>query len=308
MDKKKVIKYVIITYVIAWAFQIAGAVYELNNPGMNGHMIFQGSMAICMFAPLAAAWIVRGNLKGIGWVPKIKGNVRWLLFAAYAMIPLTAVGGILYYVIFPGMFDPSGSYMIAQNSQYGVDFEAKMAESGMTMQTYMIITFVSLIYIPFINVITAIGEEVGWRGFLYPELNKSMSRTKTWIVGGIIWAAFHFPAMLVGGYEYGKDYIGSPWFGLLVFTVVVIAYGILEEIVYDKTKCIWYPALLHGSINAAMTMPQVFANADHQDILTKYAVFGPIGTGLVISAPIILFAVIMGAVAIRKQKAKEVSV
>ena len=119
-------------------------------------------------------------------------------------------------------------------------------------------------------------------------------------------AAFHFPAMLIGGYEYGKDYIGAPWLGLIVFTVVVIAFGVLENIVYDKTKCIWYPALLHGSINAALTMPPIFASADRADILDKYAVFGPIGTGLIVAAPIIVTAVIMGIMEVRKSKTKEV--
>ena len=306
MDKKKVIKFVVITYVIAWALQIAGSLFMLNNPGNTGLMVFQGSLAVCMFAPLAAAWITNGTLKGMGWKPKFKGNLGWLVFAAYVSIPLSAVGGVLYYLIFPGMFDPSGSYVIAQNAQAGVDFEAEMAKTGMSMQMYMIITIVSLLYFPFVNMITAIGEEAGWRGFLYPELGKSFGKVKTWIIGGIIWAAFHFPAMLIGGYEYGKDYIGAPWLGLIVFTVVVIAFGVLENIVYDKTKCIWYPALLHGSINAALTMPPIFANADRADILDKYAVFGPVGTGLIVAAPIIVTAVIMGITEVRKSKAKEV--
>lgn len=308
MDKKKVIKYVIITYVISWTLQIAGAIYMVNNPGQTGIMVFQASMAVCMFGPFVAAWIVNGTLKGMGWIPKFKGNIGWLLFAAYAMVPLTAIGGALYYLIFPGMFDPSLSYVIAQNAAAGVDLEAKMAESGMTMQMYMIVTMASLIVTPFINISTAIGEETGWRGFLYPELGKSFGKAKTWIIGGIIWAAFHFPAMLIGGYEYGKDYIGAPWLGPIVFTVVVIAYGVLEEIVYSKTKCIWYPALLHGSINAALTIPQIFANAERADILDKYAFLGPIGTGLIISAPIIVCAVIMGICEVRKTaKTKEVS-
>ena len=53
-------------------------------------------------------------------------------------------------------------------------------------------------------------------------------------------------------------------------------------------------------------MPPIFANADRADILDKYAVFGPIGTGLIVAAPIIVTAVIMGITEVRKSKAKEV--
>ncbi|MCR4715091.1 MAG: hypothetical protein K5751_12035 [Treponemataceae bacterium] len=48
MDKKRVIKFVGITYVIAWTLQIIGSLYAVNNPGMTGTMVFQGCLAVCM--------------------------------------------------------------------------------------------------------------------------------------------------------------------------------------------------------------------------------------------------------------------
>ncbi len=47
MDKKRVIKFVGITYVIAWTLQIIGSLYAVNNPGMTGTMVFQGCLAVC---------------------------------------------------------------------------------------------------------------------------------------------------------------------------------------------------------------------------------------------------------------------
>ncbi len=37
---------------------------------------------------------------------------------------------------------------------------------------------------------TALGEEIGWRGFLVPELAKMMSFTKVSVLSGIIWTAW----------------------------------------------------------------------------------------------------------------------
>ena len=302
MDKKKVIKFVVITYVIAWTLQIIGSLYLVNNPGMTGTMVFQGCLAVCMFAPLVAALIANRNLKGMGWKPKFKGNIGWLFFAAYVTIPLMALGAALFFVIFPNLFDGSGSMLIAQTEAQGVDLGKMLEQSGIDIRTYMIIqTVPAALIAPFINIITAIGEEAGWRGFLYPEINKSFGKIGTWLIGGTIWGVFHFPAMIFGGYEYGFDYIGTPVLGLVTFTVCCIVLGILEEVIYDRTKCIWYAALLHGSFNAIATIPQLFMNANDPDI-NKYLILGPLPNGLISMIPFAVFAVILGAWSIRRKR------
>lgn len=301
MDKKKVIKFVCITYVIAWALQIIGSLYMVNNPGMTGTQVFRGCLAVCMFAPLAAAWIVKGDLKGMGWKPKFKGNIGWLLFSAYAMIIPVVLGAALFFGIFPNLMDTTGSYLIAQAEASGVDIEEQLTQAGLTIQMYLVISCASIIYAPFINIVTAIGEEAGWRGFLYPELNKKFGKVGTWIIGGTIWGVFHFPAMIFGGYEYGFDYLGAPVLGLVVFTLTCIVFGILEEVVYDRTKCIWYAALLHGSFNAVSTLPMMLINAN-DPAANKYLILGPLSNGLISMIPLAIFAVIMGAWSIRRKK------
>ena len=62
MDKKKVIKFVVITYLIAWTIQIAVSLYKVNNPGMTGTTVFQMGLAVCMFAPLVAALISKSMI------------------------------------------------------------------------------------------------------------------------------------------------------------------------------------------------------------------------------------------------------
>jgi len=302
MDKKKVIKFVVITYVIAWTLQIIGSLYMVNNPGTTGALVFRGSLAVCMFAPLIAAWIAKRNLKGMGWKPKFKGNIGWLFLAAYVALPLTVAGACLFFVIFPNLFDTNGSMLIAQAEAQGVDIMEMLEQAGMDMKTYLIVQLVPTALIaPFINIITAIGEEVGWRGFLYPELGKSFGKVGTWLIGGTIWGVFHFPALIFGGYEYGFDYLGAPVLGLIVFTICCITLGILEEIVYDRTKCIWYAALMHGSFNAIATCPLLFMNANDPDI-NKYMVLGPYPNGLIAMIPFVIFAVILGAWSIRRKK------
>ena len=307
MDKKKVIKFVVITFIISWTIQIAVSLFMVNNPGMIGTTVFQVGLAVCMFAPLVAALISKASFRSMGWKPKLKGNIGWLFFAAYGVIPFVIAGAALFFLVFPDLFDTTGSYLMAQSKAAGVDLAAQLEQSGISYQKYVLMSLPAYLFAQFLNISTAIGEEVGWRGFLYPELNKKFGRAATWLIGGTIWSAFHFPCIVLGGYEYGFDHIGRPWLGLIVFTVFCIAAGTIEEIVYGKTKCIWYAALLHGSINATASMPILFANANNEN-LSKYMVLGPLPNGLIAVLPLAMLAVIMGIAVIRKdKKSKEAS-
>ena len=64
---------------------------------------------------------------------------------------------------------------------------------------------------------------------------------------------------------------------------------------------------MHGSVNCIGTLPLMLLNVN-DPAAEKYMILGPYMNGLIAGIPLIVFAAIMGAIAIRKQKAKEVSV
>ena len=47
----------------------------------------------------------------------------------------------------------------------------------------------------------ALGEEIGWRGFLLPRLVQQFGFTLGCLVSGCIWAVWHYPALLFAGYN-----------------------------------------------------------------------------------------------------------
>jgi membrane protease YdiL (CAAX protease family) len=69
------------------------------------------------------------------------------------------------------------------------------------------------------SIANALGEEIGWRGFLVPELFKTTGLTGTALFSGVVWALWHYPVLI------GADYnAGTPtWYGLTCFTVMVLA-------------------------------------------------------------------------------------
>ena len=65
----------------------------------------------------------------------------------------------------------------------------------------------------------AAGEEIGWRGFLVPELARVLPFTGVALLSGFIWAAWHYPITAV----VYRDANLPPAFWLATFTFVAIA-------------------------------------------------------------------------------------
>ncbi len=306
MDTKKVIKFTAVTLGIAWAIQIAVSIFSLKVGGMTGTSVFRGGLAVCMFAPLVSALISKADFRKMGWKPRLKGNVKWIFFALFVPIILTFLGFALFFAIWPDLFSLDGSYFLKTVEELGMDpaeYMASIDQTGMSMPSLLMLTVLEcMTFAPFINMFLAIGEEAGWRGFLYPELNKSFGKVKTWVIGGVIWAAFHYPAIILAGYEYGTDNIGGPVLGIITFTLFCIILGIIHEIIYDKTKCIWFPALLHGSINAAITLYQIVLNGNRLEDVNRLMVFGPGYNGLISMIPAVILTVIMAAFVLKREK------
>ena len=292
-EKKKVIIYLIWAFVIAWVLQvIAGVVVNVtaDATGMTstlGNLIFTVVLAVSMFAPFAAVLLAAYPLKGMGWIPKFKGNLGWMVLAWLGPLLFTILGAVVYFVIFPDRFDLSGAYLAVALGEEGM---AQLEAEGITIQQLLLIQIVSApLYAPFINMFAALGEEVGWRGMLYPQLKAFFGKTKGRIIGGVIWGAWHWPIMLLAGYEYGKEYPGAPISGLAAFCVFCIVAGTLLDVLYEKTKCIWVPSLGHGAINGTVSLAVYLTKPEYIDQM----IFGPAPIGIISMIPALIVAMIV---------------
>ena len=158
----------------------------------------------------------------------------------------------------------------------------------MTTTSYLIQNgLLAVTLAPLANMIPAVGEEAGWRGYMMPRLKERLGLLNGRLLGGVIWGVWHWPLMLLVGYEYGTDYLGAPLLGLVVWCVVCFALNTLLDILYEKTESIWVPAIAHGAFNAIAALPQVLVTpAD-----AYYNVLGPMPIGLIGMLPVLAVAV-----------------
>ena len=280
---KRLSKYLVWAFAAAWILQIAaGLLFR------NGYRIgYSALLSLSMFAPLLATAISGYGLRQLGWKPRLRKNLRWLLIAWFLPIVLGTIGAAIYFFVTPDAWDTTFSYA---GEALGAEGIRQLEANGLSLKQYAVISAIAaLTYAPFINMLLTIGEEVGWRGTMYPELKARFGETKGRVLGGIVWGVWHWPIMLLAGYEYGTTYWGAPITGPLLFCVITVAMGILLDFLYGKTASIWVPALCHGAINAFAGVPILFLKPAYADQL----LLGPLMVGLIGGLPLIMTAVII---------------
>lgn len=280
--------YFLLSFGLAWLLQVYASLLLLRDGNAAAYQLL---LAVSMFCPLVSVLLVQKfwlhQPTGISWRPRLKGNGRYLLAAWFGPAVLTLLGAVLYFAVFPSRLDFSGSWLVAA---YGGEMDAQTLRSqlGVSTLSYLLQNGLFAVFLaPAINMFPALGEEVGWRGYMMPRLKEQFGLLNGRLLGGVVWGIWHWPLMLLVGYEYGTDYLGAPLLGLVVWCVVCFALNTLLDILYEKTESIWVPAIAHGAFNAIAALPQVLVTpAD-----AYYNVLGPMPIGLIAALPMLAAAV-----------------
>lgn len=278
--------YFLLAFGLAWLCQVGGCMALLQK---QNAVLYQLALVATMLCPLLAVLLVQKVFlrqpTGIGW--KVQGKRRYWLAAWFGPALFTVLAAVLYFAVFPHRLDLSGSWLAAA---YGGEMDAQTLrrELGVSNLSYMLETGLFAVTLaPVINMFAALGEEAGWRGYMMPHLKKQLGLLNGRLLGGVIWGVWHWPLMLLVGYEYGTNYLGAPVLGLFVWCIVCFALNTLLDWLYEKTGCIWVPSIAHGAFNAVAALFVVLTNpAD-----SYYNVLGPAPIGLIGMLPMLAAAV-----------------
>jgi len=183
-------------------------------------------------AALVTALLWRVRLRRFGW-----RWPRWKWIAAGYFIPIDYSLAAYGFIWTTGLGHPHEAYISGPGQPTG----------------WLLIWWVhALVFIPagVVGVVLglfggptlgALGEEIGWRGFLVPALASRLTFTQTSLLSGAIWAVWHLPFLLYGGYH------GSTprWYSFLCFAAMVIPSGFLYTWVRLRSGSLWPCVLLH---------------------------------------------------------------
>lgn len=136
----------------------------------------------------------------------------------------------------------------------------------------------------------ALGEEIGWRGFLVPELAKVVSFRGVGLISGLMWAVFHYPVLLFADYNAGAP----SWYSTVCFTVSVVIGSFIMAWLTLRTQSLWPAAILHASHN--LFIQSILTPLTKDTGLAKY-IIDEFGIGLVVT--ITITALVVWAISAR---------
>jgi uncharacterized protein len=266
----RVWKKIAVFYALTLLFSNVFNAFQIFSGGMDagGLLYVTGAMWSPCFAALATKRIFGEPITDLPWQ---WGGARyaWLAYLiplayalpVYLITWLTPLGGFLE----PGFLKRTAEQFGWQNfppSLVLTLFAIFTATLGLVGKTSR-----------------ALGEEIGWRGFLVPELNKVVGFTGVSVISGLMWSAYHFPVLLFGDYNKGAP----AWYSLVCFTLMVVADSFILAWLTLRSKSLWPAAIFHGSHN--LFIQSIFTPLTRDTGRTNY-IIDEFGIGLVVTVGI----------------------
>jgi membrane protease YdiL (CAAX protease family) len=230
-SRKQAAMYVLL--VLAFSSVFYFLMLKAHTLGAGAGMFVFGIMWCPALAALATLKINGRSPQDLGWKwPQTKYAVQsWYIPLLYATIAYTIVWAVGW-----GGF-PNHDFMGQLVPMIGL--------RASPLLSTVIYVLVAGTFGVIKSMASALGEEIGWRGFLVPQLFKSFSFTATALISGVIWACWHFPLLIWGDYNSGTPM----WFGLSCFSVLVISISFVFAWMRLKSCSLWTGAILHASHN-----------------------------------------------------------
>ncbi len=131
----------------------------------------------------------------------------------------------------------------------------------------------------------ALGEEIGWRGFLVPRLYPRLGLAGTSVASGLLWAVWHYPSLLGADYNAGTP----PVYAVGCFTALVVALSFMMTWLRMASGSIWPCVMLHAAHNTLIQAILDSMTAEHG---TAAYVTTEFGAGTALAAWVIVTALL----------------
>jgi membrane protease YdiL (CAAX protease family) len=114
----------------------------------------------------------------------------------------------------------------------------------------------------------SLGEELGWRGYLLPQL-LSVGWTRAFVLVGLIWAAWHMPLIFLTPLYHSA---GNRLIVLPLFVATIVAASFFFGYLRVWTGSVWPASIAHSSHNAAWSTLAAFTVTSNPVVVNEYLV------------------------------------
>lgn len=227
----------ILTYLVL-VFAFSGVPYffmiHTGHIGAGNGMVVSLVMWCPAFAAIATCALFKIDLATLGWNWRPTRYIAWsyVIPILYALPVYVAAWATI-----PGACAFS-EFAAPWGSAFGLPNWPRATALFLAIPCYAVLGVIS-------STARALGEEIGWRGFLLPRLVQQTGFTIGCLLSGCIWAVWHYPGLLFADYNSGT----RPAFALTCFTLMVIGDSYIMGWMRLKSGSLWTAALMHASHN-----------------------------------------------------------
>jgi membrane protease YdiL (CAAX protease family) len=220
-----------LTFLFSWYFWSMAA----SVPEQRGLYVLVGGFGPSLFGVLFililngadGLWRLLSRL--VNW----SVNPVWYAFALFGTL-LLAVPAVVLGGIGLGWFDPSGWFSV-------------------------------LVYFGNILLVNVLGQEIGWRGFVLPRLQKDAVAVVSSLVLGFLWSLWYLPLWYVPGDPH--QMIPFP-----AFFIMTMGISILYTWMYNNTSgSLLLTGLFHAASNTTLGLLPLVSEATSGNIIPVYA-------------------------------------
>lgn len=246
--------FTVVAFVLAW---VAGSGPWIDGHGLESALWLHSGALLMMLTPtlgVLAVW----RLHGRSWrefVREIGLTLGERPRRTVALIAAAWLGAPLFLLVGFGLSAVFGWY----------SFEFGRAE------LVVAVLLDSLTVNALSTVVFALGEEIGWRGWLLPQLARRFGLASGLLITGVIWALWHAPLTLLG---YNYPNLGR-W-AALAFIGFCVPFGAILGWLRLSANSVWPCTVAHASLNAAVIPFSLFESPAHQSnpLLTGFGLTG----------------------------------
>ncbi|ADU63607.1 MAG: CPBP family intramembrane metalloprotease [Pseudodesulfovibrio sp.] len=180
------------------------------------------------------AWTERGSLRRMADSLSLRTGPAGPYYLTALLVPIVfaVIHGLNWAVGFSAP-DP-GLHALNQTS----------AEPHDLTSLFTVMLPASMLIGPAIQYVFALGEELGWRGFLLPRL-MVLGKPMAYLVLGVAWGLWHAPLILAG-----FNYPGHPLAGLGMMCAMTSALGLFINEMTLGSRSVFLAAFIHAAVNA----------------------------------------------------------
>jgi len=273
LDRKRILIFLALAFGIAWA---GGLVIYLTG-GLEGSPFAYLILTVVYMGAPTFAHILTRVITHEGWDrlylrPKLRREWPYWVIAWLAPGVLTVIGLIVFFGLFPQYYDADLGTV-----KQMLDTQAELTGQPVPeVNPWMIVisqTLMALILAPLLNAFATFGEEFGWRAYLQPKLSPLGGRAMM-LAMGVIWGVWHWPVIAMG-HNYGLDYTGAPWAGMLMMIWFTLVLGTLLGWLTLRAGSVWPAVIGHAAINGIAALGVMFAKGQPNPLL------GPLPVGVI---------------------------